>query len=78
MCSTRSTRSRCARSTTTGGRPVYAVVPGWLTSIAKVNSLDALPVNAKALVSLIEREVGIPISIVGTGAERDSYVTWHS
>ena len=60
------------------GRPVYAVVPGWLTSIAEVNSLDALPVNAKALVSLIEREVGIPISIVGTGAERDSYVTWHS
>ncbi len=59
------------------GRPVYAVLPGWLTSIASVNTVDALPKNARALVSLIEKEVGVPISIVGTGAERDSYVMWH-
>ncbi len=58
------------------GRPVYAVLPGWLTSIAETTTVEALPKNARALVSLIEKEVGVPISIVGTGAERDSYVTW--
>jgi adenylosuccinate synthase len=58
------------------GRPVYAVVPGWLTSIAGCKSVAALPNNARALVALIEREVGVPISIVGTGAERDSYLSW--
>ena len=58
------------------GRPVYAVLPGWLTSIASVNTVEGLPNNARALVSLIEKEVGVPISIVGTGAERDSYVMW--
>ena len=58
------------------GRPVYAVLPGWLTSIAGSNTVAALPKNAQALVALIEQEVGIPIHIVGTGAERDSYVMW--
>ena len=58
------------------GRPVYAVLPGWLTSIAETTDVDALPKNARALVKLIEQEVAVPISLVGTGAERDSYVAW--
>jgi len=27
-------------------------------------------------VELVEKEVGVPIRIVGTGAERHSYVVW--
>ena len=58
------------------GKPIYAVLPGWLTDISAVNSLDGLPERAKALVDLVEKEVGVPIRIVGTGAERHSYVVW--
>jgi adenylosuccinate synthase len=58
------------------GRPVYAVLPGWRTDISAVTTLDRLPDEAKAFVALVEREVGVPVRIVGTGAERDSYVTW--
>ena len=58
------------------GSPVYAVLPGWLTDISAVNTLDGLPEKAKALVDLVEKEVGVPIRIVGTGAERHSYVVW--
>jgi adenylosuccinate synthase len=58
------------------GNPEYATLPGWLTSIAGTSAKAKLPKNAKALVSLVEREVGVPISIVGTGAERDSFVSW--
>jgi adenylosuccinate synthase len=58
------------------GRPIYAVLPGWLTNIAETNTVEALPKNARALVALIEKEVGVPITIVGTGAERDSYLSW--
>jgi adenylosuccinate synthase len=58
------------------GRPVYAVLPGWLTDLSAVNDLDDLPAKARALIELVEKEVAIPIGIVGTGAERDSYVTW--
>jgi adenylosuccinate synthase len=58
------------------GSPVYAVLPGWLTDISAVTTLDGLPEKAKALVALVEKEAGVPVRIVGTGAERDSYVTW--
>ncbi len=60
----------------TDGQPVYAVLPGWLTDISKVTTLEGLPEKAKALVDLVEKEVGVPIRIVGTGAERHSYVVW--
>jgi adenylosuccinate synthase len=58
------------------GRPVYAVLPGWLTDISGVTEASALPVRAAAFVELVEREVGVPITIVGTGAERASTVSW--
>ena len=61
---------------TATGEPVYATLPGWKTDISSVTSVDQLPAEARAFVSLVEREVGIPIRIVGTGAERESYVIW--
>jgi adenylosuccinate synthase len=59
-----------------GGAPVYAVLPGWLSDISAVNDLDELPTAARNFVALVEREVGVPVRIVGTGAERASYVIW--
>jgi len=58
------------------GEPVYAVLPGWLTDISSVTEIDALPQAARDFVALVEREVRIPVTIVGTGAERESYVVW--
>jgi len=58
------------------GRPVYAVLPGWLTDISAVTTVEGLPESAKALIRLVEKEVGVPVRIVGTGAERHSYVSW--
>ena len=61
---------------TDAGEPEYVVLPGWLTDISGARNVDDLPENAQALVRLVEREVGVPIRIVGTGAERDAYVMW--
>lgn len=58
------------------GRPVYAVLPGWKTSLSGVRHRHDLPPNAAAFVALVEREVGVPITIVGTGAARDAYLMW--
>lgn len=58
------------------GEPVYATLPGWLTDISAVTDIDHLPSRARDFVALVEREVGIPVRIVGTGAERESYVIW--
>jgi adenylosuccinate synthase len=63
-------------SYTPTGEPVYATLPGWKTDISSVTSIDQLPAEARDFVALVEREVGIPIRIVGTGAERESYVIW--
>jgi adenylosuccinate synthase len=60
----------------TDGRPVYAVLDGWQCDISKVTERDDLPHQAQAFVALVEREAGVPVRIVGTGAERNSYVTW--
>ncbi len=51
--------------------PVYVELPGWKTSLAGVQHQDQLPSQARALIELIEREVGVPVSLVGTGAGRD-------
>ncbi len=58
------------------GSPVYAVLDGWMCDIGSTTERDKLPENAKALVALVENEVGIPVKIVGTGPARDAYVTW--
>ncbi|MFM7046265.1 MAG: adenylosuccinate synthase [Ilumatobacteraceae bacterium] len=58
------------------GQPVYAVLPGWRTDISSVTAVDGLPPAARQFIELVEHEVGIPIRIVGTGAERESYVSW--
>jgi adenylosuccinate synthase len=60
------------------GRPVYAVLPGWKSTLASATSADDLPVEAKSFVALVEREVGVPVHIVGTGPERDAWVDWQS
>ncbi len=56
--------------------PVYVELPGWQTSLEGCREVDALPARARAMVELIEQEVGIPVNVVGVGAERDDYVIW--
>jgi adenylosuccinate synthase len=47
--------------------PVYEVLPGWGKPLE-----DGLPEAARAYVEFVEREVGVEVSIVGTGRERES------
>jgi adenylosuccinate synthase len=56
--------------------PVYETLPGWRVGLGQARESDALPSEARDLVQLIEREVGIPVGIVGVGPERDDYVLW--
>jgi adenylosuccinate synthase len=47
--------------------PVYEVLPGWREPLD-----DGLPAAARGYVEFVEREVGVEVSIVGTGRERES------
>jgi adenylosuccinate synthase len=54
--------------------PVYEALPGWKSSTEGITSFDALPDSAKKLVAIVERETGIPVSLIGTGPSRDAIV----
>ncbi|MFV0306918.1 MAG: adenylosuccinate synthase [Desertimonas sp.] len=56
--------------------PVYETVEGWHTGLGGVREAANLPASASALIKLVEREVGIPVRVVGVGAERDDYLVW--
>jgi adenylosuccinate synthase len=58
--------------------PVYAELDGWQSNSTSARTPDDLPPQAQALIRLIEEQVGIPVRIIGVGAERDDYVLWGS
>lgn len=58
--------------------PVYVELPGWETSLSEARDAGDLPAEAKAFIEVVEREVGIPVRVVGVGAERDDYLMWES
>lgn len=56
--------------------PEYVELPGWRRELRNVRLVSELPAAARAFVQLIEAEVGVPVGIVGVGAERDDVFTW--
>jgi adenylosuccinate synthase len=50
-------------------RPVYETLAGWAEPLT-----DGLPSAARAYVEFVERRLGVEISLVGTGAERERVV----
>lgn len=56
--------------------PVYETLPGWRTDLSEVRESGSLPEAAKAFLAVVEREVGVPVNVVGVGAERDDYLVW--
>ncbi|WP_116995325.1 adenylosuccinate synthase [Desertimonas flava] len=56
--------------------PVYETLEGWGTGLGGVREPANLPAGARALIELVERQVGVPVRVVGVGAERDDYLIW--
>jgi adenylosuccinate synthase len=56
--------------------PVYVQLDGWKTTLSEARETGQLPVQAKEFLAIVEREVGVPINVVGVGAERDDYLVW--
>jgi adenylosuccinate synthase len=56
-------------------RPVYQTLPGWSEPLDDCTSLDDLPQAARRYVDFVERELGVEVTLVGTGAERRSVLT---
>jgi adenylosuccinate synthase len=54
--------------------PEYLDLDGWETSLREAGRYEDLPAPARAMVELVEAQVGVPVTIIGTGPERDEYV----
>lgn len=54
--------------------PIYETLPGWRSSTAGCARWEDLPDSARRLVDIVERETGVPVTMVGTGPARDAMV----
>lgn len=54
--------------------PVIETMPGWDQPTAGITEYDQLPENAKAYIKRLEELVGVKVSIISTGAERDETI----
>lgn len=51
-------------------QPVYETLAGWKSSTVGIQCWDDLPEQAKAYIRYLEKQVGVPVSILSTGPDR--------
>jgi adenylosuccinate synthase len=56
-------------------RPVYEELPGWSEDISGARTRDDLPPAAREYVERIEEWVGVPITLIGVGPEREQAIS---
>ncbi|MFM8794209.1 MAG: adenylosuccinate synthase [Acidimicrobiales bacterium] len=54
--------------------PEYVTLPGWKCSTVGISRWEDLPVSARELIGIVEREAGVPVTFIGTGPARDAMV----
>ena len=52
----------------------YVDIPGWNTSVRAIRSYKDLPKQAQQLIELVEKHVGVPVTMIGVGPERNECV----
>jgi len=58
-------------------KPVYTTLPGWKQDIRGITDFARLPKEAQDYVRFIEKEIGVPITMVSTGPERHEMIDLH-
>jgi adenylosuccinate synthase len=53
---------------------VYEELPGWKESTVGITDYDDLPVNARSYLERLQVLVGVPITIISTGPDRDQTI----
>jgi adenylosuccinate synthase len=57
-----------------GLEPVYAELDGWNEDITTCKTYDSLPVNLKKYIQFIEKETGVPVTIISVGPNREQTI----
>lgn len=54
--------------------PIYESLPSWAEDIQSVRVFSDLPKNAQNYIEFIEKQIGVPISIIGVGPDPDQII----
>ena len=54
--------------------PVYETWAGWMTDITKCKTYDELPENTKRYIARLEELIGLPVSIISVGPDREQTI----
>jgi adenylosuccinate synthase len=68
---------RMGASRLEGVEPVYQDFPGWEGDIRQSRTRRELPDPARKYVETIERETGVPVSLVSVGSDREEIIPWN-
>ena len=55
-------------------KPVYEVLPGWKEEIRGIKEYDKLPENCRKYIEFIEKELGVPVTMVSNGPGRHEII----
>ena len=58
----------------TGVEPVYTEFPGWKTDLSAIRSEEALPKEFKDYIKFIEEFLGVPVTIISLGPDREATI----
>lgn len=54
--------------------PIYEAYPGWGSSLNDATEYDELPEAARSYLQVLEKHLGVPVTMVSTGPERKSLI----
>lgn len=55
-------------------KPVYETLPGWKCDVSGIRKYEDLPENCRKYVEFIEKEIGVPITMVSNGPAREDII----
>jgi adenylosuccinate synthase len=55
-------------------KPVYEVLPGWECDIRGIKKYEELPENCRNYIEFIEKEIGVPVTMVSNGPKRSEII----
>jgi adenylosuccinate synthase len=55
-------------------KPIYEVLPGWMTDTEGITDFGKLPDNARHYVEYLSEQIGVEIGLISTGPERDQTI----
>ncbi|MGH3733055.1 MAG: adenylosuccinate synthase [Acidimicrobiales bacterium] len=54
--------------------PIYETVRGWECELTSISAIEQMPIAAMDYVRFLEERIGVTISVVGVGPEREQFV----